>query len=326
MEDMYLKYGTKYMPENMSRRENKMYAVELHNLSKTYPGGKQAVQNVSLELEPGEVFGFLGPNGAGKTTTVKLLNGMLTPTEGICRVLGSDPALEPEKVHAVSGVVTEHARMYENLTGLENLVFYAELYGISADEAARRSESLLKEMELEEAKDRKLAAWSTGMRQRLSLARALIHRPKILFLDEPTSGLDPESAQNVNRMIREMAENSGITVFLCTHQLRYAQEICTRYGLIEEGRLLAEGTLDELRSETFSRITLQIRAGSMPSEMGFRQTGAQEYEASIHSEDEIPEIVRRIAAAGGDIYKVEARQPDLEDIYFALTAAGREEM
>lgn len=303
-----------------------MYAVELHNLSKTYPGGKQAVQNVSLELEPGEVFGFLGPNGAGKTTTVKLLNGMLTPAEGICRVLGSDPALEPEKVHAVSGVVTEHARMYENLTGLENLVFYAELYGISADEAARRSESLLKEMELEEAKDRKLAAWSTGMRQRLSLARALIHRPKILFLDEPTSGLDPESAQNVNRMIREMAENSGITVFLCTHQLRYAQEICTRYGLIEEGRLLAEGTLDELRSETFSRITLQIRAGSMPPEMGFRQTGAQEYEASIHSEDEIPEIVRRIAAAGGDIYKVEARQPDLEDIYFALTAAGREEM
>ena len=303
-----------------------MYAVELHNLSKTYPGGKQAVQNVSLELEPGEVFGFLGPNGAGKTTTVKLLNGMLTPTEGICRVLGSDPALEPEKVHAVSGVVTEHARMDENLTGLENLVFYAELYGISADEAARRSESLLKEMELEEAKDRKLAAWSTGMRQRLSLARALIHRPKILFLDEPTSGLDPESTQNVNRMIREMAENSGITVFLCTHQLRYAQEICTRYGLIEEGRLLAEGTLDELRSETFSRITLQIRAGSMPPEMGFRQTGAQEYEASIRSEDEIPEIVRRIAAAGGDIYKVEARQPDLEDIYFALTAAGREEM
>lgn len=326
MEDMYLKYGTKYMPENMCRRENKMYAVELHNLSKTYPGGKQAVQNVSLALEPGEVFGFLGPNGAGKTTTVKLLNGMLTPTEGICRVLGSDPALEPEKVHAVSGVVTEHARMYENLTGLENLVFYAELFGISADEAAGRAEALLQEMELEEAKDRKLAAWSTGMRQRISLARALIHRPKILFLDEPTSGLDPESAQNVNRMIREMAENSGITVFLCTHQLRYAQEICTLYGLIEEGRLLAAGTLEELRAEAFSQITLQIRAGSMPTGMGFRQTGAQEYETMIRTEEEIPEIVRRIAAAGGDIYKVEARQPDLEDIYFALTAAGREEL
>lgn len=177
-----------------------MNAVELHNLSKTYPGGKQAVRDVSLSLEPGEVFGFLGPNGAGKTTTVKLLNGMLTPTEGTCRVLGADPAREPEKVHAVSGVVTEHARMYDNLTGMQNLIFYAELFGLPADEAAGRAEALLREMELEEAKDRKLAAWSTGMRQRLSLARALIHGPKILFLDEPTSGLDPESAQNVNRM------------------------------------------------------------------------------------------------------------------------------
>ena len=303
-----------------------MNAVELHNLSKTYPGGKQAVRDVSLSLEPGEVFGFLGPNGAGKTTTVKLLNGMLTPTEGICRVLGADPAREPEKVHAVSGVVTEHARMYDNLTGMQNLIFYAELFGLSAVEASGRAEALLREMELEEAKDRKLAAWSTGMRQRLSLARALIHGPKILFLDEPTSGLDPESAQNVNRMIREMARNSGITVFLCTHQLRYAQEICTRYGLIEEGQLLASGTLDELRAETFSRITLQIRAGSMPPEMGFRRTGTLEYEVSISSQEEIPEIVRRIAAAGGDIYKVEAKQPDLEEIYFALTAPGRERL
>ena len=291
-----------------------MNAVELHNLSKTYPGGKQAVRDVSLSLEPGEVFGFLGPNGAGKTTT------------GTCRVLGADPAREPEKVHAVSGVVTEHARMYDNLTGMQNLIFYAELFGLPADEAAGRAEALLREMELEEAKDRKLAVWSTGMRQRLSLARALIHGPKILFLDEPTSGLDPESAQNVNRMIREMARNSGITVFLCTHQLRYAQEICTRYGLIEEGQLLASGTLDELRAETFSKITLQIRAGSMPPGMGFRRTSALEYETSIRSEEEIPEIVRRIAAAGGDIYKVEAKQPDLEEIYFALTAPGRERL
>ena len=113
-----------------------MNVVEVHNLSKTYPGGKQAVRDVSLSLEPGEVFGFLGPNGAGKTTTVKLLNGMLTPTEGICRVLGADPAREPEKVHAVSGVVTEHARMYDNLTGMQNLIFYAELFGLSADEAS----------------------------------------------------------------------------------------------------------------------------------------------------------------------------------------------
>ena len=152
-----------------------MNAVELHNLSKTYPDGKQAVRDVSLSLEPGEVFGFLGPNGAGKTTTVKLLTGMLTPTEGICRVLGADPAREPEKVHAVSGVVTEHARMYDNLTGLQNLIFYAELFGLSAVEASGRAEALLREMELEEAKDRKLAAWSTGMRSEGPEAGGVVH-------------------------------------------------------------------------------------------------------------------------------------------------------
>ena len=301
-----------------------MFAVSLQNLSKTYPGGKQAVRRVTLSLEQGEVFGFLGPNGAGKTTTVKLLNGMLVPSEGNCRVLGADPAKDPEKAHALSGVVTEHAQMYDHLTGLQNLAFYAAVFGIPAGEARQRAASLLKQLGLEEAGGRKLSAYSTGMRQRLSLARALIHRPKVLFLDEPTSGLDPESAQNVNRLIRSLARDEGITVFLCTHQLRYAQEICTRYGLIEEGSLLASGTLEELREEAFSEITLQIRADKMPPGTGFKKTGAQEYETAVRSEKEIPEIVRRIAAAGGDIYGVEAKEPDLEDIYFALTAAGRE--
>ena len=155
-----------------------MNAVSLNHLSKTYPGGKEAVRQVCLELEEGSVFGFLGPNGAGKTTTVKLLNGMLNPTGGSCRVLGLDPSREPEKVHALSGVVTEHAQMYDHLTGLENLVFYASVFGVPSREARERALGLLKEMELEEAKDQKLSAYSTGMRQRLSLARALIHHPR----------------------------------------------------------------------------------------------------------------------------------------------------
>ena len=182
-------------------------------------------------------------------------------------------------------------------------------------------------MELEEAADRKLSSWSTGMRQRLSLARALIHNPQVLFLDEPTSGLDPESAQNVNRMIRSLARDQGITVFLCTHQLRYAQEICTRYGLIEEGALLASGTLEELREDVFSEITLEICAADMPGEVPgfiFRRTGERRYETSIRSEEEIPAIVRSIAGKGGQIYRVEAKQPGLEEIYFALTAGEKE--
>lgn len=301
-----------------------MDTVVLQGLSKTYPSGKQALREISLSLKQGEVFGFLGPNGAGKTTTVKLLNGMLTPTQGQAWVLGLDPAQQPEKVHALSGVVTERAQMYDHMTGLENLLFYGAAFGLSAGEARLRAAALLDQLELSDAQDKKLAAYSTGMRQRLSLARALIHRPQVLFLDEPTSGLDPESAQNVNRMIQNLAREQGLTIFLCTHQLRYAQEICTRYGLIESGRLLAEGTLTQLRTQIFPRLTLQIRAANLPGDVSLRSLGEDFYETEIESEAEIPSLVSRIASGGGQIYAVSSRQATLEEIYFALTANGKE--
>ena len=303
-----------------------MEAVALHDLSKTYPNGKRALRRVTLELEEGEVFGFLGPNGAGKTTTVKLLGGMLSASEGSCRVLGLDPARDPEKAHAQMGVVTEHAQMYDELTGMENLVFYGAVFGLAAGEARRRAEALLERLELAEVGGRKLAGYSTGMRQRLSLARALIHRPRVLFLDEPTSGLDPESAQNVNRMIRDLAEREGITVFLCTHQLRYAQEICTRYGLISEGRLLAEGTLEALRARVLSGAVLRIRASGVPAGLPLKKREEGWYEAGIPSDEEVPGIVRRVVEGGGDIYEVVVEKPSLEDIYFTLTAKGKEEV
>ena len=205
-----------------------MDAVVMQHLSKIYDGGKTAVADMSLTLEQGEVFGFLGPNGAGKTTTVKVLNGMLQPSEGTCQVFGEDPRRSPEKVHAVSGVMTEHAQMYNNLTGMQNLMFYGAMFGIGEEESRKRARDLLQQLELADASGQKLSAYSTGMRQRLSIARALMHQPKILFLDEPTSGLDPESAHNVNQMILALAKDKGMTIFLCTHQLRYAQEICTR--------------------------------------------------------------------------------------------------
>ena len=302
-----------------------MQTVTIQNLSKTYPGGKEALKQLSLSLNEGEVFGFLGPNGAGKTTTVKLLTGVLAPSDGTCRVLGINPNTEPEKVHALSGIVTEHAQMYDNLTGIENLVFYASAFGISQKDGKTRAEILLENLELTAAKDQKLATYSTGMRQRLSLARALLHRPKILFLDEPTSGLDPESAQNVNQMIHNLAWQGGITVFLCTHQLRYAQEICTRYGLIEEGSLLIAGALEQLRNRVFASKTLRIRASGVPDDLGLQMRSHGEYEIEIQEEKEIPKLVQKIVEAGGSIYSVNTIDPSLEDIYFTLTANRKEE-
>ena len=307
------------MVQKIYRDETHRQAVTAEHLSKTYPGGKEALQELSLSLEPGNVFGFLGPNGAGKTTTVKLLVGMLTPSAGSCRVFDLDPQCDPEKVHAISGVLTEHAQMYDALTGLENLLFYAAAFGVPKDEAKQRAAALLDQLQLSDAGDRKLASYSTGMRQRLSLARALIHRPRILFLDEPTSGLDPESAQNVNRLIRDLAEQEGITIFLCTHQLRYAQEICTRYGLLDAGRLLAEGNLSQLRARILPENTLLVQSSGVPAESGFVKRPDGSFEKKISSREEIPDIVRKIVTSGEALYSVTMEEPSLEDIYFALT-------
>lgn len=294
-----------------------MKAVIAEGLSKIYTGGNKAVDNISFSLEQGEVFGFLGPNGAGKTTTIKLLCGMLAPTGGGCRVFDIDPAKNPEKVHQMAGVITEHAQMYEHLTGIENLIFYGTLFGMNPTECEKRAGTLLERLDLTDAKQRRLSAYSTGMRQRLSLARAMMHSPQILFLDEPTSGLDPESAQNVNSLIKELAIN-GTTVFLCTHQLRYAQEICTTYGLMNKGNLLATGNMEKLRAMVSSKVKVRVKASRIPDDMEYQQAGDHTYDMNVNSEDEIPLIVKRIVAAGGDIYHVSAEKMSLEEIYFSL--------
>ena len=294
-----------------------MTAVTASNLTKVYPSGKKALNGVNFSIGEGEIFGFLGPNGAGKTTAVKVLNGMLARTEGLCSVFGADPGAAPETVHALSGVVTERAQMYNNLSGLQNLVFFGAVFGIGAEESGRRAAELLERLELLDAKDQKLSEYSTGMRQRLSLARAMIHQPKILFLDEPTSGLDPESAQSVNNMIKNLAREKKTTVFLCTHQLRYAEEICTNYGLISEGVMLAAGSLDELRPLVFSGMTVMVRADRYPRGLKARPDGNCML-IDVDSEEEIPALVKQIVDGGGKVYHVSARRLSLEEIYFAL--------
>lgn len=294
-----------------------MRAVLAENLTKIYTGGNKAVDGISFDLERGEILGFLGPNGAGKSTTIKLLCGMLSPTNGRCSVLDIDPVRDPERLHQVSGVMTEHAQMYDHLSGMENLVFYGTLFGMNRPDCEKRAKELLERLDLTDAQHRRLSAYSTGMRQRLSLARALMHSPEILFLDEPTSGLDPESAQNVNTMIQALAAD-GTTVFLCTHQLRYAQEICTTYGLINKGCLFAAGDIGKLRSMADDQVKVRVTASGMPKDMAYEKTGERTYDIRVNSEEEIPRIVKRIVETGGDVYQVSPERLSLEEIYFSL--------
>lgn len=295
-----------------------MQAVVVNELSKSYAPDKKALNRASFSLDEGQVFGFLGPNGAGKTTTVKLLCGMLSPTEGFCRVFDIDPTEHPERIHGFSGVITEHAQMYDNLTGYENLLFYGKVFGVDKAEGKKRALEFLERLDLQDARDKKLAAYSTGMRQRLSLARAMIHSPKILFLDEPTSGLDPESTQSVNRLIKSLAEDRGTTVFLCTHQLRYAQEICTCYGLIDKGEMLAVGDIDTLRGMVFSGLNVAVRTDKMPADIKAEKKEDGSYHIAVQDEAEIASTVKQIIDAGGNVYHVSAEKLSLEEIYFSL--------
>lgn len=238
-------------------------------------------------------------------------------------MLDMNPADNPEKLHQKTGVVTEHAQMYDHLSGMENLIFYGMLFGMNRSDCEKRADSLLKRLDLADAQHRKLSAYSTGMRQRLSFARALMHSPEILFLDEPTSGLDPESAQNVNSLIQELAAE-GTTVFLCTHQLRYAEEICSTYGLMDKGSLFAAGTISELRAMVSESMKVRIKTNCVPSDMRYEKIGADIYDIAVSSENEIPCIVKRIVETGGSIYHVSQEHISLEDVYFTLIDRNHE--
>lgn len=299
-------------------------AIHTEQLSKTYDNKIFALHDLTIDVAQGEVFGFLGPNGAGKTTTVKLLTGLLKPSKGSCSVMGLSPTLRSGDVHRICGVMTESAKMYGQMTGLVNLLFFAQAADMKADDGRARSEELLKRLNLWDARDKTLRAYSTGMAQRLSLARALINRPKILFLDEPTSGLDPESAQSVNEMISSLAHEEGVTVFLCTHQLRYAQDLCERYGIIEKGTLLACGNLETLskNAEIHLKAALRMRKGDAPE--GFEQKGNDWWQTEILQEDEMPGLIKKLISDGHDIYEAQIVKPTLEDIYFRYVQLGGE--
>ena len=220
-------------------------AVITHDLVRTF-GQKVAVNRLNLTVQRGEFYGFLGPNGAGKSTTIKMLTGLLRPTSGSVFVGGVDVWRDPLQARALMGVLPEYLNLYERLTGREFLIFAGHMYGVSSTDIQRRSEQLLQVLTLADDADKLVVDYSVGMRKKIALAAAIMHRPQVLFLDEPFEGIDPVSSRVIRDILHDLTQR-GTTVFFSSHIMEVVERLSTRVGIINQGVLVAEGTLQELR-------------------------------------------------------------------------------
>ena len=221
--------------------------IELKELTKKY-GDFQAVNNLNLSVKKGEVFGFIGPNGAGKTTTIKMMGGILAPTDGTVTIAGINMQKEPENAKSKIGFIPDRPYLYEKLTGMEFLKFTADLYGVSAAAFQSRAFKILKKFSLDDWAQALIESYSHGMKQRLIMSAALLHEPQVIIVDEPMVGLDPAAIIMVKGLFRSLAAD-GVTIFMSTHTLKFAEDTCDRIGVINRGRLIAMGTTQELQRE-----------------------------------------------------------------------------
>jgi ABC-2 type transport system ATP-binding protein len=308
--------------------------IEVEGLTHHY-GQHVAVDDISFSVREGEILGLLGPNGAGKTTTVRLLNGLFPPTSGRMRVLGMDPASQGDLIRRKSGVLTETPALYERLTAHQNLNFFGTLNGMPSAELKARSDELLTFFDLKSRADDRAGTYSKGMKQRLALARALLHHPTLLFLDEPTSGLDPEASQQVHELISTIRNRNGHSVLMATHNLFEAERLCDRLVVMSKGKLLAFGSLHELRSRLAPGLWVNISLLSPLAEdvlLGFAVAGLQKIETpdshcvkmQVAEEAVIPQVVASLVQKGAQIVSLQQNQVSLEEIYFMLQNQQKE--
>ena len=300
-----------------------MAMIEAYGLTRKFDG-LVAVEDLSLEMSEGEVLAFLGPNGAGKTTTIRMLAGIISATSGYAVVAGQRTDGQIEKLHEVIGLLTETPGFYDSLSARRNLEYYAGFYAnLNID---LQVEKYLKIMGLWERREDRVGTFSKGMKQRLALARALLHEPKVLFLDEPTAGLDPEAAREVRELIGQLSRE-GRTIFLSTHNLAEAESLCHRIAVVKT-RLLALDTPQELRQQLFRR-QIVVQLASVPedviekvSSLPFvRRIEPGEKEIRVELDDpekNRPELVQRIVEAGGRVTGVLEEQHSLEEVYLSL--------
>lgn len=287
----------------------------------------RAIDNLNLEVSPGIIFGFLGPNGAGKTTTIRLLLGLLAPTNGRAEVLGFDARAQAAKIRLRCGALLEHSGLYERLSAEDNLEFYARAYRLPAGERQARIAELLKHIGLWERRKEPVGNWSRGMKQKLAVSRALLHRPKLVFLDEPTAGLDPLAAAALRDDLAAIAAKEGVTVFLTTHNLAEAEKLCQQVGVIRQGNLLAVGSLAQLRQQTGGPRLEIIGSGFHPNVLSALMSrpevanlDSRDGRLTIHLRQDVETapLLSFLIGAGVQIEEARKDSASLEDVFLTL--------
>ena len=310
------------------------HAVAVRGLVREFRGGIRAVDGVDLDVGEGEIYGFLGPNGAGKTTIVRILVTLLRPTRGTAWVAGHDVVRAPDAVRRAIGVALQEAAIDPLMTGRELLRMQGALHGLRRPDAQARAQDLLERVGLTEAADRRVGGYSGGMRRRLDLALALVHRPRVLFLDEPTTGLDPTSRAALWREVRALNAD-GTTVFLTTQYLEEAEQLAERVGIIARGRLVAEGTPDELKRH-LGEPTLHVDLAD-PADLDAAREALSGIGAPAPSEGAarlairvadgrgaIPPVIRALDERGIAMASIEVESPSLDDVFLAVTGSALE--
>ncbi len=306
------------------------HPIEVRELVRRY-GDVTAVDGLTFSVAAGEIYGFLGPNGAGKTTTIRVLVGLLPPTSGRVLVGGHDPYQEPLAARAALGWADQATTLYGDLTGEENLRLVGALAGLGRAEAVRRARELLELVGLADRGRELVRRYSGGMQRRLHLAMAMVHRPRVLLLDEPLVGVDPQARALLVELIRGLARD-GCAVLLTTHDMDDAERLCHRVGIVDHGRLLAEGTVEELRARLGERDVIRLSGRfdpaappTPPADLGVEVLGCTESElwlASPAGGETVPGVLAALAAAGIEVRRVTVERPTLETLFLELT--GRE--
>jgi ABC-2 type transport system ATP-binding protein len=302
--------------------------IEVYNLSKQF-GDFKAVKDVSFSIEAGEIFGFLGPNGSGKTTTINMLTGLARPTSGSIRIAGQDGIMNIKRVQQIIGIVPDESNLYEDLSGFDNLVFCASLYGISKNNRETRAKLLLEQFGLADAGNRPFKAYSKGMKRKLTFAAGIIHEPKILFLDEPTTGIDVENARQIRKLVKDL-NNTGTTIFLTTHYIEEAERLCNRVGFIVDGKIVHIDKVENLMTgdekEYIIEFTLDTHDSTLTKSMiqAFPGTKVskidnQKIRIILKEKTDLAPFIKFFEDSNKLIYEARIIRPSLEDVFVKIT-------